>query len=206
MTEEAPGSIAESVASGGSSVRTQREHFILEFISAIDIPPIENKVKSDVYLQAFIGSFSEGDMAGGRMFQVQRYGITVRTPIRYDCSAAVWNCFRDLGTNPPPDSVLTVELFHYYKDSHKNDCLLGKVDIPVRALVDGEAITFPLINFKVTSIPIRGQSYPQLYANVLLFFCFNSCRPVWKAKIPSLQLHCAGRSWTAPLRSTARSS
>jgi hypothetical protein len=126
----------------------QSDHFIVEFISVTDIPMIENKVKSDVYLQAFVAAPGEGEMTG-KLFQFQRIGQVVRTPIRPDSTEIVWNCFRNLHVCPPPDSILTLELFHHYKDTHKVDCLLGKADIPVKALIDGEAITFPMINFKV---------------------------------------------------------
>lgn len=147
MAEDGANSCAGSVASGGSS---HPERFILEFIKVVDVPAIENRTKCDIYLQAFLATFSDSEGAGGRVFQSQKFGQTVQTPVRYDCNAAVWNCFRNLGPNPPPESVLTVELYHHYKDTHKTDCLLGKVDIPVRSLVDGEAFTFPLINFKVS--------------------------------------------------------
>eukprot|EP00428_Durinskia_dybowskii_P076483 CAMPEP_0170355624 /NCGR_PEP_ID=MMETSP0117_2-20130122/741_1 /TAXON_ID=400756 /ORGANISM="Durinskia baltica, Strain CSIRO CS-38" /LENGTH=1335 /DNA_ID=CAMNT_0010609673 /DNA_START=108 /DNA_END=4115 /DNA_ORIENTATION=- len=119
-------------------------HFVVEIVSVSDIPYIEPKVKSDAYVQAFLAIPSK-DESGGR---AQKFGNLVRTPVRYDCAAAVWNSFRNFNTDPPPDSILTVELYHFYKDPHKSDCLLGKVDVPVKVLIDDEAVSIPLINFK----------------------------------------------------------
>jgi hypothetical protein len=165
---------AESVASACSSQRANLDRFILEFISVVDVPAIENRAKCDIYLQAFLATFSEGNPSDGRPFSAQRCGVTVQTPVRYDCNAAVWNCFRNLGPSPPPEAVLTVELFHHYKDTHKVDCLLGKVDIPVRSLIDGEAAAFPLINFKVRighrCCMLPGRS---LCPNSRLQYCFH---------------------------------
>ncbi len=189
MADDGAASIAESVASGSTAQKPAPERFILEFISVVDVPCVENRTKSDIYLQAFIGIFTEGEVAGGRMYQAQRFGETVRTPVRYDCSAAVWNCFRNLGPNPPPESVLTIELFHHYKDTHKVDCLLGKVDIPVRALIDGEAITFPLINFKVEPTSVIPSLY-SLCVNVSCLLSFNSLG--WRGRTPSWQSQCDG--------------
>lgn len=122
--------------------------FVLEIINAIDIPYFD-KTKSDPYIQAFLVAPVEGDPE-----RLQRRGIVVTTPIRYDCSEVVWNSFRDLRVSPTPESILTIEIYHHHKDVHKSDFLLGKVDFPVRSLTDVNPITLPFVNFKVT-IPMN---------------------------------------------------
>ena len=130
------------------------EYFILEIISAVDIPLIDKNTKSDPYIQAYMSSVIEKkDGVNRSIFQLQKVGSTVRTPYKTECSAAVWNCYRDLHATPMAESVLTVELYHHHKDTHnhKVDNILGKVDIPITVFVEEEAISFPFINFKVRS-------------------------------------------------------
>jgi len=125
------------------------ETFILEIISATDIPLIDAKGKSDPYVEAFLSVPIEGDDEK----KFQRVGTTVRTITRFDCTEVVWNCFRDLRTTPEEGAVLTLEIYHHYKDVHKSDFLLGKVDVALEAIVDERPITIPFVNFKVRTFP-----------------------------------------------------
>ena len=145
MDEEANQRQSESENSAASSPPA-RSPYILEFVNVTDIPYIDNKVKSDPYLQAFIG-FPVGD---GDNIRYQKAGSTVRTPVRFDCTSVVWNCFRDMNVNPIQGSILSIELYHHHRDTHKSDHLLGTVDIPLSGLADEEPVTFPMINFKVS--------------------------------------------------------
>lgn len=124
-----------------------KESFIVEIISAIDIPLLDNKGKSDPYIQAFLASPSDNDPE-----RFQRIGLSVTTPTRYDCTEVVWNSFRDLHATPDADTVLTIEIYHHYKDVHKSDFLLGKVDVPILSITDEQAVTIPFINFKVNEL------------------------------------------------------
>lgn len=122
-----------------------KDSFILEIISAIDIPLIDNKGKSDPYVEAFLSSPTDGEDGN----KLHRVGTTVRTITRYDCTEVVWNCFRDLRTTPTEGTMLTLEIYHHYKDVHKADFLLGKVDVAVEAIPDERPVTIPFVNFKV---------------------------------------------------------
>ncbi len=119
---------------------------ILEIIKATDIPLIDGKGKSDPYVEAFLSMPIEGD---DNEKKFQRVGTTVKTITRFDCTEVVWNCFRDLRTIPVEGAVLTLEIYHHYKDFHKSDFLLGKVDVALEAIVDERPITIPFVNFKV---------------------------------------------------------
>lgn len=130
--------------------KVTREPFIIEFISVVDIPCLENKTKCDPYIQAVMGCPNEGQLT---LFQYQKIGRTVRTQTRFDCSSVVYHCYRDLNVTPPSrECVLMLELFHQSKDPHKPDLLIGKVDIPLKAFTDDDPITFPFINFKVSCL------------------------------------------------------
>ena len=124
--------------------KPNNDTFILEIISATDIPLID-KGKSDPYVEAFLSVPIETDDEK----KFQRVGTTVRTITRFDCTEVVWNCFRDLRTAPVEGAVLTLEIYHHYKDVHKSDFLLGKVDVALEAIVDERPITIMFVNFKV---------------------------------------------------------
>jgi len=123
--------------------KPNNDTFILEIISATDIPLID-KGKSDPYVEAFLSVPIETDDEK----KFQRVGTTVRTITRFDCTDVVWNCFRDLRTTPVEGAVLTLEIYHHYKDNHKSDFLLGKVDVALEAIVDERPITIMFVNFK----------------------------------------------------------
>ena len=132
----------------GIPEKAGREHFIIQFISAQDIPHIENRVKSDPYIKAYLATRVEIDSETGA-FEFQRIGVLAQTPRKADCTAAVWNCYKDLGAVPPANAMLVVEIYHHYKDAHKTDYLLGKVDIPVSSFVKEEPMRILLANYKV---------------------------------------------------------
>ena len=140
MTEERLSEAAESVKT------SIKEPFIIEIIGAVDIPCQENKSKCDPYIQVVVGCPNEGQLT---LFQYQKIGSVVRTPVRNDCSSVVYNCFRDLNVKPSAECVLMVELFHHSKDPHKPDCLMGTVEIPLKIFRDEEPVTVPFVNFKV---------------------------------------------------------
>ena len=112
---------------------------------------IEHRVKSDPYIQAYVAAH-EGklDYNNRMVFQLQRMSIVVQTPKRLDCTSAVWNCFRDLNIKPTTESVLTIELYHNNKEMTKGDAMLGKVDIPIKGLIDEEPNTFTFTSVRVS--------------------------------------------------------
>ena len=137
------------------SAKPVKESFILEIISATDIPLFDNKGKSDPYVEAFMSIPIEGDEE--RKFQ--KVGTRVKTITRFDCTEVVWNCFRDLRTSPREGAVLTLEIYHHFKDVHKSDFLLGKVDVAIEAIIDERPVTMPCVNFKVNTSPLNSTRY-----------------------------------------------
>lgn len=133
-------------------VRPSTEPFILEFISATDIPLFDGKSKSDPFLQACISAHSEKlDSNNRRVFQLQRVSNLVQTPYRQDCTSVIWHCYRDFNVKPSTEAVLTVELYHRHKEVQKS-IMLGKLDIPVSKLVDEEPTKYPLYAVKVKTL------------------------------------------------------
>ena len=128
--------------------------FIIEFISASDIPLYDGKNKSDPYIQAFISTHVEKTNANKiKCFVLQREGNLVQTPHRVDCTSVVWNCYRDFNIKPSVEAVLTVQLYHRNKESTK--CvMLGKIDIPVNKLANELPTTFPLYVVSVSLEPV----------------------------------------------------
>lgn len=127
-----------------SSGQQQLNRFVVEFISATDIPWFENRVKSDPSIQAYISTHVEKQDSNNRpVFHLQRAGNTITTPRRLDCTSVIWHCYRDFNTKPTAESILTIEIYH--QGSH----LLGKVDIPTRVLSHENPMTFPFYTAKV---------------------------------------------------------
>jgi len=127
--------------------------FVIEFISVSDIPLIDGKTKINAFISAYLSSpISKMDSDGRNIIPgLEQVGPTVYTPKRYDCTSAVFNCYRNFYTQPVHDSILTVELLHYYsqnstqKSFMMSDNMIGKVDIPVRLLISDELPrTFPM--------------------------------------------------------------
>lgn len=122
----------------------QKAHFIIEFIRADGIPLIDKASKCNPYFVAYLSS---------RVSNCSFERIaTVRSPTRSDCSTAIWNCFRDFNVMPDAEAILTVEIYHHQVEIHKTDVQLGKVDVSVQSLADGEIKVLELMNFKVAVI------------------------------------------------------
>ncbi len=122
----------------------ESDRYVIEFISATDIPWVENKVKSDPFIQAYISTHVERlDSFNVPVSKLERIGNTVTTPRRLDCSSVVWHCYRDFNTKPTAESILTVEIYH------QSSLLLGKVDIPTRVFSHENPMTFPFYTAKV---------------------------------------------------------
>lgn len=153
MSDVEPSHVAETVDSEpeattppAAAVSSRiKENFILEIIKAVDIPFVDNKGKSDPYVAAFLSLPTKGEDD----IKFLKVGTTVRTRTRFDSTEVVWNCFRNLRTTPPEGAMLTLEIYHQYKDVHKADFLLGKVDVAVEAIPDERPVTIPFVNFKV---------------------------------------------------------
>jgi hypothetical protein len=132
-----------------SVVRPSADPFIIEFISATDIPCFDGKSKSDPFVQAYISQHVEKvDSLNRRVFTLQRVSNLVQTPRRLDCTSVTWHCFRDFNVKPSTEAILTVEVYHHNKDVQKG-VQLGKIDIPIGKLVDEEPQKFPLFVVKV---------------------------------------------------------
>jgi hypothetical protein len=130
----------------------EKGRYVINFISATDIPPPEYRKNSCPYLRAYISSYvSETDNEQGTQFKLKRISDLVCTPRRIDCQSVVWNSFRDFRIKPPTDAIMTLEILHSTYDPTKPDSLLGKADIPINRLVDESPVTIPLICFKVRS-------------------------------------------------------
>jgi hypothetical protein len=132
-----------------SVVRQSSDPFVIEFISATDIPLFDGKNRIDPFVQAYISSHVEKvDSLGRRIFSLQRISNLVQTPRRLDCTSVIWHCYRDFNVKPSTEALLSVELYHHNKDAQKG-VPLGKIDIPVSKLVDEEPAKFPLYVVKV---------------------------------------------------------
>jgi hypothetical protein len=132
-----------------SVVRPSANPFIIEFISATDIPCFDGKSKSDPFVQAYISQHVEKvDSLNRRVFTLQRVSNLVQTPRRLDCTSVTWHCYRDFNVKPSTEAILTVEVYHHNKDVQKG-VQLGKIDIPIGKLVDEEPQKFPLFVVKV---------------------------------------------------------
>lgn len=132
--------------SSSSVSKVAPSQFVIEFISATDIPLLENRSKCDPYLQAYISSHA-GKMDSNRrmVFQLQRVSNLVQTPRRLDCTSVIWHSYREFNVTPSTESILSVELYH----ASKTDLLLGKIDIPVKNLVSEDPMKYPLSVTKV---------------------------------------------------------
>lgn len=136
--------MAEFSSSAGA--KEAANQFVIEFISATDIPLLENRSKCDPYIQAYISSHVGKMENGNRMkFQLERVSNLVQTPRRLDCTSVVWHSYRDFNVVPATESILTIELYH----AGKTDLLLGKIDIPTKNLVDESPTKYPLSAVKV---------------------------------------------------------
>lgn len=128
----------------------EKPRFIIRFIQVRDIPPPENRSKSDPFIRAYLSApvqyFDENRREKTR---IERISSTVVTLKKLECNHAVWNSYRDFRINPPAESILTVEVLHSPSDTSKSDVLLGKVDIPISLLKSGEECQFELSNYKV---------------------------------------------------------
>lgn len=141
--------MAETRTDLETAVKPSTDPFIIEFISATDIPLYDGKSKSDPFIQAYISAHVEKlDALNRRVFSLQRVSNLVQTPRRLDCTAVTWHCYRDFNVKPSTEAILTVELYHHNKDAQKG-VPLGKIDIPVGKFVDDEPIKFPLYVVKV---------------------------------------------------------
>lgn len=132
-----------------SSLQTKEaiSHFVIEFISATDIPLLENRTKCDPFLQACISTHVGKTENNKRMvFQLQRVSNLVQTPCRLDCTSVVWHCYREFNVTPSTESILTVELYH----AGKIELLLGKIDIPIKNLVSEDPVKYPISVTKVS--------------------------------------------------------
>jgi len=100
--------------------------FVIEFISVSDIPPLnDGKTKVNAFLSAYLSSPSTKlDVDGRHIPGLEQVGPTVYTPKRFDCTSAVFNCYRNFYTQPVHDSILTVELLHYHSSSSSSSSSL----------------------------------------------------------------------------------
>jgi hypothetical protein len=189
-----------------------RNPFIIEIISAVDIPMFESRSKSDPYIQAYVSAHvGKPDSQNRMVYQLQRVSAIVQTPRRLDCSSVVWNCYRDLNIKPTTESVLSIELYHKSKEMHKADSLLGKVDIRINELVDENPKTFLFTFVKVRCTRIEYVHLPLFFLSSVsicrffalpLFFCSH---PSTK-RTPSSQSRFAERTSTASPPCSAPSS
>lgn len=146
-----------------STSQQQSNRFVVEFISATDIPWFENRVKSDPSLQAYISTHVEKHDSNNRpQYYLERSGNTVTTPRRLDCTSVIWHCYRDFNTKPAPESILTIEIYH--QGSH----LLGKIDIPTRVLSHENPMSFPFYLAKVTLTVSHGCFGNSVLTNFIL--------------------------------------
>lgn len=118
------------------------ESFIIEFISVNDIPMLDGKARSNPYINAYLTSYSNRNVSqdSGDIKKTSNSGVlpeligcSVQTPKRYDCTTAIWNCYRDFRVRPSIDSsILTVELLHYqhqFRSSTSLDNQTNKTEI-----------------------------------------------------------------------------
>jgi len=128
----------------------EKPRFVIRFFRAQDIAPPENRSKCDPFLRAFLSApIHYIDEHLQDKIRIERISSTVITPKRTDCTDAIWDCYRDFRMNPPANSILTVEVLNPPSDNSKPDILLGKVDIPISALADGDLQKFDVISFQV---------------------------------------------------------
>lgn len=171
------------------SMFDMKPRFVINFISACDIPAADFRSKCDPYLRAFISKHddNEVDSEGRKVFRLKRISNYVCTPKKLDCKSAVWNCYRDFRLIPPEGSILTVEMYHTTSDSTKPDNLLGKVDIAIASLNDETSKTFYLVNFKVRHLTISNQSSIDCHFDLFSAFLVGIFLRRIVKRIPSFQ-------------------
>eukprot|EP00048_Salpingoeca_helianthica_P000309 m.40751 g.40751 ORF g.40751 m.40751 type:complete len:503 (+) comp10390_c0_seq1:113-1621(+) len=110
-----------------------RIHYVVEFVSAENVPRTDILSESDPFLRARIVL-----AAGG-----QACSPWVRTPVLWNNPQPVWRSFRDFGFIPNDDEhALRVELWD--AENFKKNQLIGTAMVPVTSLSEGETKVFPV--------------------------------------------------------------
>jgi hypothetical protein len=131
-----------------SDAAAAKPQFVIKFISAEDIPTVEFRSRPDPYVRAYLCVASCQNE--NSTYELQKISSYVYTLKRTDTNSVTWNAFRDFRVDPPPESVLVVEMLHANFDTSKPDPILGSIHIPVSTIQSGEANTFYFINHKVS--------------------------------------------------------
>ena len=138
--------ISEEIEQIQQSKQNGQGRFVLNFISATDIPTLDFQLtNSDLYLKAYI-SIPSIQPDGSTL--TNRISDTVQTPRRTNCTTTIWNCYRDLRYDPPPDSLLTIELYDCNREKIEKDPI-GSANIPIDIFSDDFPHSFLFIFHKV---------------------------------------------------------
>ena len=138
--------ISEDIEQIQQSKQNGQGRFVLNFISATDVPTLDFQLtNSDLYLKAYI---SIPSLQPDGSTQTNRISDTVQTPRRTNCTTTIWNCYRDLRYDPPPDSLLTIELYDCNREKIEKDPI-GSANIPIDIFSDDFPHSFLFVFHKV---------------------------------------------------------
>ena len=140
------------IAAQDEQLRKEKGRFVINFISATDIPAADFMSNCEPYLKAYIckESYITGE-DGNQQLQYIRLSDVVQTPRKTNCTTAIWNSYRDFHLNPPSDSFLMIELYDINREKIDKDPI-GSVAISVEIFTDELPHNF-LFNFnKVSSL------------------------------------------------------
>ena len=162
--------ISEEIEQIQQSKQNGQGRFVLNFISATDIPTLDFQLtNSDLYLKAYI---SIPSIQPDGSILTNRISDTVQTPRRTNCTTTIWNCYRDLRYDPPPDSLLTIELYDCNREKIEKDPI-GSANIPIDIFSDDFPHSFLFIFHKVIILTTL-----HLYSHlpyILIFYYILHC-------------------------------
>jgi hypothetical protein len=123
---------------GPKSLLPETGQFVVEFISAKDVPSADVGSESDPYIVAyFVPKVNKP--------KPRQLSRKVQTLYRLDDPNPIFHSYHNFRVEPPPDSYLRVEI--YDRDVLNSDDLIGIAEIPVGSLSREDPQTFHF-NFK----------------------------------------------------------
>ncbi len=147
------------------------EHYVINFISATNVPQADLTSPSDPYLKACI--YTEGEN-----HTKKRITKIHETLIKNDNPNPCWNSFFDFQVNPPANSFLKVEIYDF--DNFNEHDLLGIIDVPLSKLTTEDIQTIVVGNNSKFTISLkRILPGPNGFPNEKTFFIIRHGESKW---------------------------